>query len=103
MRILFVSNNFPPATKGGYEQWCEEVALALAARGHTMAVLTSNVGTTGAQGSPAADGGSFTYPFAVHRLLHCQVVGGLAHTTLRLLREPWRLEAENLVHTQRVI
>ena len=103
MRILFVSNLFPPCGRGGYEQWCEEVALALAARGHTMAVLTSNAGVTRGQRGPAAEGGSSTYPFAVHRLLHSQVEGGLAHTTLRLLREPRRFEAENLAHTQRVI
>ena len=103
MRILFVSNLYPPYGRGGYEQWCEEVALALAARGHTMTVLTSNAGVTRDQRGPAAEGGSSTYPFAVQRLLHNQVEGGLAHTTLRLLREPRRSEAENLAQTQRVI
>jgi glycogen synthase len=103
MRILFVSNYFPPAAKGGYEQWCEEVALALAARGHSMAVLTSSVAMTTSQGGLAAEGGDSTYPFVVHRLLHHQVEGGLAHTSLRLLREPHRFEEENLDHTQRVV
>jgi glycosyltransferase involved in cell wall biosynthesis len=41
MRILFLSNFFPPARSGGYTQWCHEVAQCLAGRGHTVAVLTS--------------------------------------------------------------
>lgn len=42
MRILFLSNFFPPAGLGGYEQWCQEVAVALRARGHDIVVLTSD-------------------------------------------------------------
>ncbi len=41
MRILFLTNFFPPARSGGYTQWCHEVAQCLAGRGHTVAVLTS--------------------------------------------------------------
>ena len=41
MRILFLSNFFPPARPGGYTQWCHEVTERLAARGHTIGVLTS--------------------------------------------------------------
>ena len=41
MRILFLSNFFPPARPGGYTQWCHEVAERLAVRGHTIGVLTS--------------------------------------------------------------
>ncbi len=42
MRILFVSNLFPPhSIGGGYEQLCADVAERLAARGHTVHVLTS--------------------------------------------------------------
>lgn len=41
MRILFLSNFFPPARPGGYTQWCHEVAERLADRGHTIGVLTS--------------------------------------------------------------
>ena len=42
MRILFLSNFFPPARPGGYTQWCHEVAERLAGRGHTIGVLTSS-------------------------------------------------------------
>src|SRR4030042_733424 len=41
MRILFLSNFFPPARSGGYTQWCQEVTECLAEGGHTIGVLTS--------------------------------------------------------------
>jgi glycogen(starch) synthase len=41
MRILFLSNFYPPARPGGYTQWCFEVAEGLKARGHQIGVLTS--------------------------------------------------------------
>ncbi len=41
MRILVLTNFFPPARPGGYTQWCQEVTDRLAARGHTVGVLTS--------------------------------------------------------------
>jgi glycosyltransferase involved in cell wall biosynthesis len=42
MRILFISNFYPPARPGGYTQWCHEVASSLKDRGHHIGVLTSN-------------------------------------------------------------
>lgn len=45
MRILFLSNFYPPYELGGYEQWCAEVAARLVARGHEIEVLTSNYGS----------------------------------------------------------
>jgi glycosyltransferase involved in cell wall biosynthesis len=44
MRILFLSNFYPPASRGGYEQWCQEVLDGLRSRGHDVIVLTSNFG-----------------------------------------------------------
>ena len=41
MRLLFLSNFYPPHQLGGYEELCAEVAQGLRARGHTVAVLTS--------------------------------------------------------------
>lgn len=41
MKILFLSNFFPPARPGGYTQWCHEVSERLAEQGHTIGVLTS--------------------------------------------------------------
>jgi glycogen(starch) synthase len=42
MRILFLSNFYPPVRAGGYTQLCHEVAQGLQERGHTIHVLTSN-------------------------------------------------------------
>jgi glycogen(starch) synthase len=45
MRILFLTNFFPPPELGGYEQDCATVASAFAARGHHVDVLTSTEGS----------------------------------------------------------
>jgi len=44
MKILFISNLYPPNTVGGYERLCYRVAEALAGRSHQVSVLTSNYG-----------------------------------------------------------
>lgn len=44
MRVLFLSNFYPPASRGGYEQWCQEVLDGLRTKGHDVRVLTSNFG-----------------------------------------------------------
>jgi len=41
MRILFVTNLFPPHYLGGYELLCHQVVHAFAAGGHRVSVLTS--------------------------------------------------------------
>lgn len=54
MKILFVSNLFPPEYVGGYELRCAHVAWALAAKGNEVRVLTSEARVTGAASSSAA-------------------------------------------------
>ncbi len=44
MKLLFVSNFYPPHHLGGYELLCYEVAKRLSARGHDVHVLTSTFG-----------------------------------------------------------
>jgi glycosyltransferase involved in cell wall biosynthesis len=44
MRILFLTNMYPPYDIGGYEQICREVADGLRQRGHRVAILTSRYG-----------------------------------------------------------
>lgn len=41
MRILFISNLFPPGISGGYEIECRQVADSLFARGHEVHILTT--------------------------------------------------------------
>ena len=44
VKILFVSNLYPPNAIGGYERLCFDVAGELASRGHEITVLTSSYG-----------------------------------------------------------
>lgn len=53
MRILVVTNLYPPLDIGGYEQWCQEVAEGLQRKGHVVEVLTSNYRSTPAEADPA--------------------------------------------------
>lgn len=46
MRILFISDFYPPHELGGMEQLCQEVVAHLAAQGHTTHILTSRYGVT---------------------------------------------------------
>ena len=60
MRILVITNYFPPSRFGwGYMQLCEEVTDRLAARGHVMTVLTST----------CRDGSEIERRYHVHRVL----------------------------------
>lgn len=42
MKILFLTNYYPPYEVGGYEQLCRDVAMRMVDRGHTITVLTSD-------------------------------------------------------------
>lgn len=44
MKILFISNLYPPNAIGGYERLCHEMASTFALRGHRVSVLTSSYG-----------------------------------------------------------
>lgn len=41
MRILFLSNFFPPEASGGFELWAYEASMGLRDRGHNVCVLTA--------------------------------------------------------------
>lgn len=79
MRLLFVSNLYPPHARGGYERWCREVARALAARGHQLLVITSRA--PGRAPAREEDGPNVV----VERVLELEVEGGLASTLRRLV------------------
>lgn len=66
MRILVLSNFYPPARPGGYTQWCHEVSDGLRKKGHDIRVLTSrHEAEKAAQQSPTDAGEAHVY-----RLLH---------------------------------
>jgi glycogen(starch) synthase len=62
VRILFLSNFYPPHDLGGWEQNCQEIADRLRVHGHECYVLTSRHGTGG---RPALEDG-------VSRVLYLQ-------------------------------
>ena len=53
MKLLFLSNFFPPLSRGGYEAWCQEVALGLQGMGHEVVVLTSRTSQTVTPADPS--------------------------------------------------
>ncbi len=92
MRILFLSNFFPPSRPGGYTQWCHEVSERLAERGHTIGVLTSRYELDKA---PPGEQN-------IHRLLHLE--GDLAYYQPVHFFTQWkRQRRENLVFLEQVI
>lgn len=46
MRLLFLSDFYPPHDRGGFENLCQEVAVELQKRGHTVQILTSQYGVS---------------------------------------------------------
>jgi len=92
MRILFLSNFFPPARPGGYTQWCHEVAEGLAEQGHTIGVLTSCYEK---EKAPASEQN-------IYRLLHLE--GDLAYYQPLHFFTGWKKQhRENLLHLEHTI
>lgn len=92
MRILFLSNFFPPARPGGYTQWCHEVAERLAQRGHTIGVLTSRYEM---EKAPANESN-------IYRLLHLE--GDLEYYQPLKFFTSWKKQhRENLASLERII
>lgn len=56
MRILVLTNFYPPHAYGGYESMCAQVVERWRARGHSLTVLTSNVTVPGVRGLDEAPG-----------------------------------------------
>lgn len=81
MRILIVTNLFPPYYLGGYELLCGQVVAELRLRGHEVAVLTSVHGVAGIVADPAdpAEPG-------IHRELRLTTPFDEPSTNSRLLR-----------------
>ena len=92
MRILILSNFFPPARPGGYTQWCHEVAQRLVERGHTIGVLTSCYEQAKASASEQH----------IYRLLHLE--GDLAYyQPLRFFTKWHKQHRENLVFLEQTV
>jgi len=93
MRILFISNFYPPARSYGYTQWCYEVAETLKTRGHAVAILTSRYRSDSA---PAEEKG-------IYRLLHLQTRDLDHYRPFGFFLDHHRQERENRAFLDRVI
>jgi glycosyltransferase involved in cell wall biosynthesis len=92
MRILILSNFYPPARSGGYTQWCQEVTVRLAGRGHEMGVLTSRYERAKA---PAGE-------HNIYRLLHLE--GDLAYYQPLHFFTQWKKQhRENLLFLEQIV
>jgi glycogen(starch) synthase len=80
MRILFISNLYPPHEIGGLEQICQEVVGRLQERGHICHVLTSDYGIQ--RGEASEDG--------VSRSLHLQADIHYYRPFAFFFRRPWQ-------------
>ena len=94
MRILFLSNFYPPDRRaGGYGQWCREVSEILKDRGHTVGVLTSIV-----EGETAPAGEDNVY-----RHVHLENDDLLYYQPVRFFTRRRRQERQDLATTQHVL
>jgi glycosyltransferase involved in cell wall biosynthesis len=91
MKLLFLTNFYPPASRGGYEQWCQEVADGLIGRGHDILVLTS---THGSDRVREAD------PEWVQRELHLEMEFASLRNAFHFFARRKQREFENLTVLQ---
>jgi glycogen synthase len=90
VKVLFLTNLYPPHVIGGYESLCKEVADAFARRGHAVSVLTSTYG----EGVESRDG-------TVHRVLSLE-----ADLQFYRVADAWsypRRNARNLQHLRDLV
>ena len=85
MRVLMVSNLYPPYYRGGYELRCAEVASGLRRRGHELVVLTSTFGLPSRPRRRARRRSERISDVTVHRAL-----GEYAYGSMPVLA-PWTL------------
>ena len=94
MRLLFLTNFYPPASRGGYEQWCQEVADGLRTRGHDVLVLTS---THGRESLSSPD------PNWVRRELHLEMEFASLRNALHFFTSRKQRELENLTILRKAV
>ena len=94
MRILFLSNFYPPASRGGYEQWCQEVFDGLRSKGHAVEVITSNYGKSSLQHPD---------PVWVHRSLHLEMELASIKNAFQFFTHRKKREQENLHYIKKFI
>ncbi len=87
MRILTISNFYPPHHFGGYELSCDDVMRRFAARGHEITVLTSDIRVAGIDDAPGDGGNRVHRELAMYWDDHVLLSPPIAHR--------WRMERAN--------
>jgi len=101
MKILTVSNLFPPHYVGGYELICAAVVKALQSRGHQIEVLTSNHRVDGVAADGTEPGVNRTlrvHGFFGHPWLGIRQLAGLELHNNRQLRDTVARFQPDVVH-----
>ncbi len=101
MKILVLTNLYPPHYIGGYELRCEVVVKGLRASGHDVQVLTSNHGVTAETPAGAAAGVERSlrvHGFYGHPWLGIRKLRGLEFHNNRCLREAVARHRPDVVH-----
>ena len=104
MKILVITNLYPPHAIGGYEERCRRVVDGLRKRGHSLQVLTSNHEVAGgAQAPHAADPPHVArrlriHGFFGHPWLPPHKLFGLERHNHRCLRDELATFAPDVVH-----
>lgn len=94
MKLLFVTNFYPPASRGGYEQWCEETLNSFRLRGHEVVALTS---VFGKERLPNSD------PNWVHRDLHLEMELASLKNAVQFFTHRKKREIQNLNRVRALI
>lgn len=87
MRLLFLSNLYPPHGQGGLEEWCQETATHLRDRGHEVIVLTSR---------HVSDDEETTDPSWIRRELHLEMEFVSLRNGIQFFTHRRQHERENL-------
>jgi glycosyltransferase involved in cell wall biosynthesis len=93
MKILIISNFYPPYTLGGQERSCQQVVDGLKRKGHQVVVLTSMFGIN----QPVEDPGD------VKRILYLETDMVPWRESFRFFRESKKREIHNLTWMQRYL
>jgi glycosyltransferase involved in cell wall biosynthesis len=102
MRLLLVSNLYPPDTIGGYELLARDIAERLVARGHRVTLLTSGSESSGPVRRLLSLSRPFSQPARRDRLRHIVAATRNRRAVRRLLDDEPRPDAALIMSLRRV-
>ncbi|HEY3423769.1 MAG TPA: glycosyltransferase family 4 protein [Negativicutes bacterium] len=94
MKILFITDRYPPHYEGGYELNCEITARGLTRNGHNVVVLTSNYGVK----TPMNETDIYRTLYCLHTSTNIGFSRRLAHVSNSLLSRLNYFIAKKIIH-----